>query len=101
MKSVPKKFQGLFWSASAKNLDLQKNKNYIINQSLSYGTLESLRWLFKSYKQKTIKNVFINSPQKIYTPSSFNFVKNILLALKNEKLPQNKYVKNLPRHIRS
>lgn len=101
MKSIPKRFQGLFWSASAKDLDLEKNKNYIINQALSYGTLESLEWLFKTYESETIKKVFVGSPQKIYTPASFNFVKNIILALKNDKLPQDKYVKNLPRRLRS
>lgn len=100
MKAIPKKFRGLFWSASVKDLDLEKNKNYIINQTLSFGTLESLRWLLKTYRSKTIKKVFVDSPQKIYTPASFNFIKNILLALKNYKLPQDKYVKNLPRHLR-
>lgn len=101
MQSIPKKFQGLFWSASPQNLDLEKNKNYIINQVLAYGTWESLKWLFKTYNPQTIKKVFLKSPQKIYTPPTFNFVKNILLVLRNENLPGDKYVKNLPRNIRS
>lgn len=100
-KKVPKKLQGVLWSVDLKDLDLEKNKCYIINQILSLGTLKELNWLFKTYPPAVIKKIFIEKPAKIYTPSAFNFSKNILLGFMKRDLPLNKYVKTLPRDIRS
>lgn len=98
---IPKKLQGILWSAAIQDLDLEKNKGYIINQILSLGVLEELRWLFRTYPLSIIKKTFLEKPAKIYTFSSFNFCKNILLRLGKIDLPPNRYVKTLPRDIRS
>lgn len=99
-KKVPKKLQGILWSVDVSDLDLERNKSYIINQILSLGTWEELRWLFKTYPKTVIRETFIKKPAKIYTPSSFNFCQNILLSLEKEKLAPERYVKTLPRSIR-
>ena len=103
MKShkIPKRLQGILWSVDVNDLDINRSKSYIINQILSLGFLEELRWLFKTYPLPVIKRVFIRKPAKIYTPSAFNFCKKILLGLENKDLPPNKYVKTLPRDIGS
>jgi hypothetical protein len=98
---VPKSLQGILWSVDINDLDLNKNKSYIINQILNLGVLAELKWLFKTYPTSVIKKVFIEKPAKIYRPSSFNFCKNILLGLENKNLSADKYVKTLPRNIRS
>ncbi len=98
-KKIPKELQPILWSVNVKNLDLKKDKIYIIHQILTYGRWEDIKWLFHIYPKEIIKEVFISYPQKIYTPSAFNFVKNILLEI-NRKLPVYKYDKNFPRHIR-
>lgn len=100
-KKIPKNLQGILWSVDINDLDLNKNKNYIINQILNLGVLSELRWLFKAYPLPVIKKVFVEKPAKIYNPSSFSFCKNILLGLENKDLSPNKYVKTLPRDIRS
>lgn len=100
MKKIPHWLQPILWSVDVTDLDLRKNKSYIINQILSLGTLEELKWLFSTYPRQTLKEIFVKKPSKIYTPSSFNFVKNILLGLKNKKLSPKYYVKSLPRDIR-
>lgn len=100
-KSVPKKLQGILWSVDVADLDLEENKSYIINQVLSLGTLEELSWLFKTYSLETVEKVFLEKPAKIYSPSAFNFCKNILLGLKDATLPLERYVKTLPRDTRS
>ncbi|MCL5675781.1 MAG: hypothetical protein M1120_01500 [Patescibacteria group bacterium] len=99
-QKIPKKLQGTLWSVGIDDLDLNKNKNYIVNQILSLGFLEELQWLLRTYPLSVIKQVFIEKPAKIYSFSSFNFCKNILLGLENKKLPANRYVKTLPRDIR-
>jgi len=99
MKKIPSSLQSIFWSVRLEDLDLEKDKVYIINQTLSYGGLEELRWLFKTYPQETIKKIFINQPIKTYRAPTFNFVKKILLGIE-EPLPEERYVINTPRVTR-
>ncbi len=99
-KKISKNLQGFLWSVPVEDLDLKEDKVYIINQILAYGGLEELKWLFKVYPKKTIRKIFINKPLKIYVPSSFNFVKEILLGVEDKNLDPYSYDRNLPRRIR-
>lgn len=85
--------QGVLWSKDIRNLDLEKDKIYIIHQILSYGNLKQIKWLFKIYKLKKIQEVFIKYPKKIYTPPVFYFIKNFILGLQKKRLPKEEYVK--------
>ncbi|MEK7565586.1 MAG: hypothetical protein AAB506_00895 [Patescibacteria group bacterium] len=96
---VPKNLQGVLWSVDTKKLDREKNKIYIINQILAYGTWGHLRWLFKTYNRAEIIEVFRHYPDKDYTTAAFNFVKNILLGLENTYLDIRYYDRSLPRYI--
>jgi len=100
-KKIPDWLQPTLWSVKVDNLDLEEDKIYIINQVLAYGGWRELKWLFKVYPKKKVRNVFSQEPTKIYTPSAFNFVKEILLELNSKKLNPVYYDRNLPRHIRS
>lgn len=97
---VPKNLQGVLWSVDTDQLDLQKNKIYIIHQILAYGTWEQLKWLFSAYKPAEIADVFQNHPSNDYTKPAFNFVKNMLLGLENVDLDLRRYDRSLPRYIR-
>lgn len=93
--AIPETLQGILWSKNVKNLDLEKDKVYIIHQVLSYGNLNQIKWLCKIYKLKEIQEVFLKYPKKVYTPSVFYFVKNIILNLNNRKLLAQNYIKIL------
>lgn len=97
---IPKNLQGVLWSIPVEDLDLQRNRNYIIHQILAYGTWENLKWLFKAYSSEEIKFVFLNHPEKDYTFPAFNFTKNILLNLNSTFVDQTSYVRSFPRNIR-
>lgn len=99
MKKIPPSFQSVFWSVRLEDLDLEKDKIYIVNQILSYGRIEELKWLFKTYPKEVIKEVFVKQPIKTYRAPSFNFVKKILLNIE-EPLPEERYVINTPRIAR-
>lgn len=92
---IPKSFQGVLWSVRIQDLDLQKDKVYIIHQILSYGNLRELKWLLKNYSLPEIKKVFVKHPIRVYWPQSFNFIKEIFLGIK-EKLNEKKYITSLP-----
>ena len=93
--TIPLGLQGILWSADVRNLDLEENKNYIIHQILMYGDLKEIAWLFKVYSKKEVKRVFKKSPMRIYSPQGFYFIKNVILNLKKNPLPPEKYVASL------
>ena len=97
---IPLSFQGVLWSKLVNNLDPDKDKDYIIHQILSYGDLEQIRWLKRQYSEKELKKVFLDKPQKIYTPAAFNFVKNYILRLEKEKIDEKAYYSVTRRDIR-
>lgn len=84
------------WSVDVAKLDLEKDRAYIVNQVLSYGTLDEIRWLMKTYGKDTVKQVFLNQPIKVYTPSAFKF-SQLLLDL--PEVGADRYDQTLPRRI--
>lgn len=82
-------------------VDLWEHRVYIIHRVLAFGTWKEWQWLFNTYPKEVVKRVFVKDPVKEYTRPAFNFVKNILLQLKKERLPLVKYARDLPRDIRS
>lgn len=86
-------FQGLLWSKKLGNIDLEKDKVYIIHQILSYGNLAEIKWLFKIYSTEEIRKVFLSCPKRIYSPAVLDFIKNFILNLKDKKIIKENYVK--------
>lgn len=100
IKTIPKRLQPILWSCNIKQLDLERDKAYIIHQILIYGTLDDFKWLFKAYSKKEIIDVFLNASYKSYPNFIFYFVKNYLLGLKNIKLNENNYVTSISGFVR-
>lgn len=92
---IPQRWQGILWSCNVKKLDWQEDKNYIIHQVLMYGDLKDIALLFKIYSKKEIKEVFTKKPTKIYSPQIFNFIKKIILNIKDKTITPEKYVSTL------
>lgn len=99
MNKVPKRLQSILWSTDVRLLDLERDKNYIIHQTLSYGRLGDIRWLFQTYPKDEIKKVFTRIPYKDYTASRFYFVRKYLLGLAGASFDERRYVKNTPRRL--
>lgn len=99
-KETLRSLQGILWSKNIRELDLEKDKVYIVHQVLSFGNLNQIKWLFKVYRPKEIREIFLKHPKKIYTPPIFYFVKNFILGLKKKNLPKEKYVKSSLRVIK-
>lgn len=73
-------------------LNLERDKPYIVNQVLAYGTLDEIRWLMRTYGEKTVREVFLTQPIKVYTRPCFAFIKNALFNLSQVNIPEEKYV---------
>lgn len=76
--------QWLFWSTEIEDLDLQKDKHYIITQVLNYGTWEDVKWLFRTYSEQEIKEVVGNPGRGLWFRDVLNFWR-IMFNLKFKK----------------
>jgi hypothetical protein len=72
-RKVPKQFQRVLWSYDISKMDLEKDKKEIITQVLNYGTWEDLKWLFKFYSEKEIKEVIKNPRRGVWFRKVLNF----------------------------
>ena len=98
MAHPPKSLQAVLKSAAVEDLDLEKNKAYIIHQILAFGTWEQLRWLLSYYGSAIVREVFKKQPMKIYSPAAFHFTQLVLNA-PDTVVHKNLYDQTLPRHI--
>lgn len=51
----------LFWDTKFENIDLKKNKIYIIKRILEFGDTGSAKWMFKTYPKNEIIDVLKTS----------------------------------------
>ncbi|MDH4272267.1 MAG: hypothetical protein OEW18_09860 [Candidatus Aminicenantes bacterium] len=53
--------RALFWDTDPARLDLQENKEYIIERTLELGDDKAVRWLFSIYPRSDIEKVLATS----------------------------------------
>lgn len=70
---VPSFLQSALWSIDVRTIDLKKDKHYIIEQVLNYGTWEQLKWLLKTYSVREIKQVFRHPSRGVWHDDVFNY----------------------------
>lgn len=95
MAHPPKSLKGTLWSHDVNQLDLTKHRAYIIHQVLTFGTMDQLKWLFKTYQKREIIDTFVHQPMKMYPKHIYWFTKNHLLNLQNTPLDEQNYVTSL------
>lgn len=99
-KRIPKRLQAVLWSTDINQLDLQKNRGYIIHNILRFGTFADIKWLFKIYSSEKIKDIFLHHPSKNYAEVDYYFVKNYILGLKGRTLDKDAYVTSIHGPVR-
>ncbi|MEK9143151.1 MAG: hypothetical protein AAB481_00790 [Patescibacteria group bacterium] len=98
MAHPPTSLQAVLKSAAVEDLDLEKNKAYVVHQVLALGTWEQIRWLLNYYGVDMVREVFQKQPMKLYSPAAFHFTQLILNA-PDTLVHTNLYDQTLPRHI--
>lgn len=73
--SLPTNFKPYFWSFDFEKLDIQKNKQTIILQILSYGNIKEWSQVFQIYGANQVEEVFKNSKIDNWNKKSYNFWK--------------------------
>lgn len=51
----------VFWDTDVKQIDFDKQGNFVILRILEHGHLEDVKWLLKKYPTKTIKKAICQS----------------------------------------
>lgn len=78
---IEKSLHSFFWDADPLQLDIRKNKSYIIERLLELGDERAVHWLFLTYSLKEIRRVLDNS--RSLSPKSRRFWKIMLETSKN------------------
>lgn len=99
LSKLPEDLQAILWSKDIHDVNLKKDKNYIIHQILAYGRWKDLLWLAKTYGYDQIYKTFITNPAKDYSERSFNFVQKVMLKVPDSLVDKRYYVKTYPRII--
>lgn len=77
-KGVKIKFRPeLFWDVDPKTIDPKKHARYIIERVLDFGNDREVRWLFRRYRPKTIKQV-LRQPRVALHDKSKNLWSRVL-----------------------
>ncbi len=58
---MPIEFKKYFWDTNYEELDIKKNKRYIIARLYCYGDIPAIKWLNKTYSKEDIQDVAKNS----------------------------------------
>ena len=58
---MPEEFRKYFWDTKFDELDIIKNKRYIISRLYCYGDLRAIKWIKETYSKEDIKEVAIKS----------------------------------------
>ena len=77
-KTLPDRWQRLLWSAGLEDIDLERDKVYVIHQVLAWGEPEDLSLLFEIYGKEEVRRVFLEHPKRVYTRKALRFVELIL-----------------------
>jgi hypothetical protein len=90
--SIPKSLLPFFNDYS--KLNLNNHQNIIISRVLDFGTINELRWLFRIYPKKTIRNFIKTRGFRALSARVFNFYCHLFGIHKyhKPKFAQNKYL---------
>lgn len=70
----------------------------VIHQTLMFGSLDEISALKKTLGEKKLREIFLHSPQKVYTNSSLYFIKNFILQI-SDPIDDQQYLKHTLRHL--
>lgn len=82
----------LFWFTKPSHLNLAKDREIIIHQTLSQGSLEDIRFLFRKYSMRVIKKIFLKGKKGLYDPRVLALLQ-IMLRIK--RINKNRYLKHV------
>ena len=97
---LPEFFSPLLWSYDFFSIDLERDKQRIVINTINYGQWKHWQWIVRYYGEKNIKQFIENTPISEFRPRALKLV-SILLEIKDLKYESRsdklKKTKNLSR----
>ena len=98
-KQLPQFIKSVLWSYDIKTVSLERDKRIIITQCLNYGTLGSIKWLFRTYGEAEIKKVVSEPNRGMWWKKVLNFWVTVLDIEIPKKTFENAIIKLKPDFI--
>jgi len=76
--TLPKNFKTLLWSYDISRLDVERDKNRIIINTINYGDLSHWRWLVEMYSAQEIKKIIETTPVSEFRPQALKLISLLL-----------------------
>lgn len=89
---MPEEFRKYFWDTKFDELDIIKNKRYIISRLYCYGDLRAIKWIKETYSKEDIKEVAIKS--RDLKPLAANYLRQ-QFDLKKEEMAYYKTIQGM------
>jgi len=81
---LPEFFSPLLWSYDFSSIDVERDKQRIIINTINYGQWKHWQWIVNYYGEENIKQFIENTPISEFRPRALKLV-SILLGIKNLK----------------
>jgi hypothetical protein len=72
MTNIPDSVKATLWSFDTSKIDLNKDKDLIINHVLNFGTSKATDWLFSNYSKEDILPLIQNPKPGFWNKKSLN-----------------------------
>ncbi|MFQ5681109.1 MAG: hypothetical protein ACE5GG_03550 [Candidatus Omnitrophota bacterium] len=73
MKKIPRRLQAALWSYDIEKMDTEGARKLVIRQVLNYGDWNDLKWLWRTYSKKDIREVVEHPGRGIWFEDVLNF----------------------------
>ena len=78
-KKLPSFLRPLLWSFRWDDIDIEKDKEDIIVNTINEGTLDQWRWIIKVYGREAIRRILETRMETEFHPESRNLAKAMFL----------------------
>ena len=70
---IPTEFKKYFWDVEFDKLDFKKQKNFILDRLLNYGTFDAFKWIFNTFTNDEVKRLIRNQGKHSLSRNSYLF----------------------------
>jgi hypothetical protein len=83
-RKLPDSFKDLYWYCDYSKIDIDKDVEVVMTQTINYGDWKQWQWVFRYYGIKRAKNIIENIPASSFRSGSLKLV-SLILGIKKLK----------------
>jgi hypothetical protein len=75
---IPDRLKAYFQEYEPGQLDFAQDANLVIQRTLEFGTWDEIRWMFRLYGKKRVRQFVREHGERLLKPVSFNYWRKVL-----------------------